>query len=291
MSIPASKVALVMGVANSRSIAWTCVEHFCQQGWKVIVTCQSEKIRSKIQPLLLQNYQPNILGCFECDALRDLNDSSGSTSTFQERLNDVLEDRPLSAVIHSLAYAPNIKTNSLLQTTREDFSHAHEVSAYSLIQIARQTKDMLTREGTEGQSSRSSSSITALSYIGAVRAIPGYHSMGPAKASLESIVRGLALELADENVVSSPIRVNAVSAGPLPTLSARGGIAGFDQMRQDMELRAPLGNITNDHVASTIHFLSSQGAGGITGQTIYVDGGYSIIGGPGMPSRRDCDSR
>lgn len=309
MSGPATKVALVMGLANPRSIAWSCVDTFARNGWKVVLTCQSEKILSKAQPLF-DKYKSSILGSFECDVLKDLDDNASSAdqhcSPFQQRLGGILNDQPapLSAVVHSLAYAPNIKTTPLLQSTREDFLQAHEISAYSLIQVARQTKDFFfLREdhhrggvdGDEGEDGtrRIVGSITALSYLGAVRAIPGYHAMGPAKASLESIVRGLALELADHELSSSSsspasssrIRVNAVSAGPLPTLSAKGGIAGFDQMRRDMEVRAPLGNITAEQVASTVHFLSTEGANGITGQTVYVDGGYSIVGGPGMPSR------
>ena len=279
----AQKVALVMGVANPRSIAWSCVEAFARQkgSWKVILTCQNEKNLSKAQPLL-QKYDDTILGAFECDVLSDLDDTDGSFPTvFQQRLAEVLKEESLSAVVHSLAHGPNIKTTPLLHSTKEDFLQAQEISAYSLIQAARQTKEFWGRN-EEGSAV---GSITALSYLGAVRAVPGYHAMGPAKASLESIVRGLAFELGNHDGDSSRIRVNAVSAGPLPTLSAKGGLAGFDVMRRDMELRAPLGNITADQVASTVHFLSSDAASGITGQTIYVDGGYSVVGGPAMPGR------
>lgn len=308
--MPGRKVALIMGVANPRSIAWACVEHFTRLDWEVIVTCQSPKICDKVEPLLRDKMgTTRILGCFPCDVTTDLEASSGSTSLsssslslFRQRLEPILQDTPLSAVVHCLAHAPNIKTTPLLHTTKTDFLHAQEVSAYSLVQVARQTKDLLRRKAPpppQQQQQQSgdqihtatSRSITALSYLGAVRAVPGYHAMGPAKASLESIVRGLALELAhegsdddneddDEDDVKLRIRVNAVSAGPLPTLSAKGGIAGFDQMRQEMQRRAPLGNVTTDQVASTIQFLSTDAASGITGQTIYVDGGYSIVAGP-----------
>jgi enoyl-[acyl-carrier protein] reductase I len=164
-----------------------------------------------------------------------------------------------------LAHAPNLKTTPLLQTSLEAYTEAHEISAYSLISIAQATQPLLDT---------SSSSITTLSYLGAVRAIPGYHVMGPAKASLEAIVRGLAVELAPTNT-----RVNAVSAGPIATLAAKGGIANFERMQEEMRLRAPLGTVTAEQVASTVTFLATQGTG-ITGQTIYVDGGYSIVGGP-----------
>jgi enoyl-[acyl-carrier protein] reductase I len=277
-----SKVALIMGVANQRSIAWSCAERFSRLGWKVILTTQSEKILRKAQPLV--DHHPNILGTFVCDVLTDLDSSSGTCSAFRQRLSDLLQDEPLTAVVHSLAHAPNIKTVPLLQTTRDDFLMAQEISAYSLISVARETREFLVQPhpGDSG-----TSSITALSYLGASRAIPGYHAMGPAKASLEGIVRGLALELAsfDSSKTSRRIRVNAVAAGPLPTISAKGGISGFDLMRQDVEIRAPLGNITSDQVASAIEFLSTDAASGITGQTIHVDGGYAIVGGPGLPSR------
>lgn len=273
------KIALVMGVANTRSIAWSCVETFVRHGWRVILTCENEKTLSRAQPLWQKD--ENVLGGFECNVQNDLDDSSG-TSLFQERLKDMLKDDPLSAVVHSFAFGPNIKTTPLLQSTKADFLQTQEISAYSLIQVARQTDKFWTQIEVDGSSCKSGS-ITALSYLGAVRAVPGYHAMGPAKASLESITRGLALEMAQrsDQDVASRIRVNAVSAGPLPTLSAKGGLAGFDNMRKDMERRAPLGNVTADQVSSTVHFLSGDGASGITGQTVYVDGGYSIVGGPG----------
>lgn len=283
-----SKVALIMGVANPRSIAWSCAEHFARVGWKVIVTAQSTKILNKARPLL-DNCQPNIIGGFACDVMTDLEpdeNSSERKSTFRRRLDELLQEEKLSAVVHSLAFAPSIKTTPLLGTTREDFLVAQEISAYSLIAVARETRDLLAQipppHQQQDDSRCTTGSITALSYLGASRAISGYNAMGPAKASLESIVRGLALELASVNKDqhSQPIRVNALSAGPLPTISAKGGISGFDQMRLDMDRRAPLGNITNQQVASTVEFLSNEGGSGITGQTIYVDGGYSIVGGP-----------
>lgn len=279
------KIALIMGVANKRSIAWHCVESFVRQGWRVILTCQNEKTLSNAQPLL-NAHGTSIMGAMECDVLKDfdlLSNVSNSTQSpsstdstlFKQRLADILLDEPLSAVVHSLAHAPNLKTTPLLQTTREDFLAAHEVSAYSLIEVARQTSPFFGSTSPKDDSN-AMGSITALSYLGAVRAIPGYNVMGPAKASLESIVRGLALEMAPT------IRVNAVSSGPLPTISAKGGIAHFDQMQRDVRDKAPLGNITANQVASTIHFLSTDDASGITGQTLYVDGGYSIVSGPAI---------
>lgn len=264
-----NQIALIMGIANSRSIAYSCAKQFLQKGWRVIFTCQDEKILSKTDELL--RVEENVMGGFVCDVLQDLDGrtSTSSMSPFQQRLADILQDEPISSVVHSLAHAPNLKTNSLLDTTREDYLRAHEISAFSLIDATRQVRRFLDED-----MDTPSRSITALSYLGATRAIPGYNVMGPAKASLESIVRGLASEVAPS------IRVNAVSAGPLPTLSARGGIADFAEMRREMDERAPLGNITAEQVSSTVQFLSSNEASGITGQTVYVDGGYSIVGGP-----------
>jgi enoyl-[acyl-carrier protein] reductase I len=282
------KIALVMGVANQRSIAWSCVESLHTKGWQVIFTYQTDKMQSKMEPLLHQH--SNVLGGFACDVTTDLDSSSSSSSVFQQRLADLLQDRPLHAVVHSLAHAPNLKTTpSLLETSAEDFLKAHEISAYSLLSVARETKEFLKLGGDNNSSSSSSTStsasstsrsITALSYLGAVRAVPGYNMMGPAKASLESLVRGLALELAADTTTTTSTRVNAISAGPLATVSAKGGIANFSAMRDEMTERAPLGNVTAHQVASAVAFLASEDASGITGQTLYVDGGYSMVGGP-----------
>jgi enoyl-[acyl-carrier protein] reductase I len=252
------KVALIMGVANNRSIAWSCVQSFLTKEWDVVLTYQDPKMASKMEKLMGQLPNSNLLVARPCNVKTDL------PYFFAQQLPDVLKDRPLNAIVHSIAHAPNLHT-PLLQTKLEDYLESHHISAYSLLEVARESQSLL---------SKTESSITALSYLGAVRAISNYHVMGPAKASLEAIVRGLALEMG-----SSGTRVNAVSAGPLPTLAAKGGIANFSQMRDEVANRAPLGNIAPEQVASTVSFLASEGTG-ITGQTIYVDGGYSIVGGP-----------
>ena len=286
------KVALIMGVANQRSIALSCMESFLQKGdWDVILTVQNEKARIKVQKIIEQtkynknsssNRNGKILGVEICD----VSDQMSTEKFFRESLQDTLhnynnsnEHRNLQAVIHSLAFAPELK-NPLIETTREAYLEAHEISAYSLIQVARESIPYLQHgnNGIENSSSSStSSSLTTLSYLGAGRAIPGYNVMGPAKASLESIVRGLALELGQHS--DHPIRVNAVRAGPIPTVSSKGGITGFERMRQDVQIRAPLGNVTSSQVAATVYHVAAE-ACGMTGQTIEVDGGYSIVAGP-----------
>jgi enoyl-[acyl-carrier protein] reductase I len=178
---------------------------------------------------------------------------------FEQRLPELLGHASLDAIVHSIAYAPDMKQSTLLTTRREDFCLAHDVSAYSFLEVAQYSNTQ---------------SLTALSYLGAVRAVPHYSVMGPCKASLESLVRGLALELGSRGT-----RVNAVSSGPLATMSGR-GITGISSIQADVECRAPLKrNVTADEVADTVRFLATQGTG-ITGQTIYVDGGYSIVAGP-----------
>ena len=174
-------------------------------------------------------------------------------------------------MIHSIAFCPDLKT-PLLETTRESFREAHDISAYSLIEVARESMPLFGQNDEE-----STNSITTLSYLGSQFAIPGYHAMGPAKASLESIVRGLALEMGQQH--TAKVRVNAVRAGPIPTLSSKGGIAGFELMRQDVQNKAPLGNVSASEVASTVFHVAAE-ATGMSGQTINVDGGYSIVGGP-----------
>lgn len=308
------KVALIMGVANQRSIAMSCMESFLQKGdWDVILTMQNETTQAKVQKMIEQRHvQPQqqimnntniqhdtnsngynytkgkILGGFVCD----ISDPRSTELFFRESLPETLQNErnnnaELQAVIHSIAFAPDLR-KPLLETSREAFLEAHEISAYSLIQVARESLPYLggnRQEGVEGDSGTascsSSSSITTLSYLGADRAIPGYHAMGPAKASLESIVRGLALELGQHRPTEDApiVRVNAVRAGPIPTLSSKGGIAGFGRMREDVRLKAPLGNVSASQVASTVYHVAAE-ATGMTGQTIDVDGGYSTVGGP-----------
>jgi enoyl-[acyl-carrier protein] reductase I len=271
MSSSQRKVALIMGVANQRSIAWSCVQKFLTsssasdeaQKWDVIVTYQNERFAPKIQQLS-STIQPDnhLLGSCQCDVQTDL------PALFSQQLPDLLQDRPIDTIIHSIAHAPNLSSHSLMNTSLQDYLEAHHISAYSFLETAQCSQALL--------SPSNNSSLVCLSYIGAIRAMPHYNVMGPAKASLEALVRGLALELGGDG---SGTRVNAVSAGPLPTISAKGGITNFTQLKDAVGRQAPLGNVTADQVASTVQFLASDAASGITGQTIYVDGGYSITGG------------
>ena len=217
--------------------------------------------------------------CLPCDVSCDTSVESLFTERLPECLSDMTGDqqneRRLDSLIHSVAYAPPdaMKDGSLLTTSRESFGMAHDISSYSLILMARHALPMMSAGNVNIEDT--SASITALSYLGANRAVPNYNVMGPAKASLESVVRGLALELGPP---PHQIRVNAVSAGPINTMAAK-GIRGFTDMRVDSEDRSMLRrNVTVEEVADAVVFLS--GATGITGQTLFVDGGYSSVAGP-----------
>ena len=299
------RTALVCGIANARSIAWTSAQSLLRNGYDVVCTYQSERFASQVEGLarrenedmLTRHQQGGVdlgvssgfnnvptMTCLPCDVSCD----ASVESLFNERLPACLsgitqqqQSNRLDALIHSVAYAPPdaMKDGTLLDTTRESFTVAHDVSSYSLILMARHALPMMSAgsddDDNESSDTNTSASITALSYLGATRAVPNYNIMGPAKASLESVVRGLALELGPP---PHTIRVNAVSAGPINTMAAK-GIRGFTNMRTDSEKRSMIRrNVTSEEVADAVAFLS--GATGITGQTLYVDGGYSSVAGP-----------
>jgi enoyl-[acyl-carrier protein] reductase I len=238
-----------MGVANKRSIAWATVQSFLKDNFDCIITYQSERYQSTVEKLAQGNDQ--IIGALPVNVQTKL------PELFRSQLPDLLQNRRINAIVHSIACG-NLQ-GSFLQASWEDFAQAQHISAYSLLETARCAIDnadniLATNEG--------SPSLTTLSYLGAVRAVPNYHIMGPAKASLEAIVRGLAAE-------QDFLRVNAVSAGPIQTVSAR-SIPGFSTLYQQTNRK----QVTAKQVGDTVHFLSTKGTG-INGQTIYVDGGYS----------------
>ena len=295
------RTALVCGVANARSIAWASARCLLRSGYNVVCTYQSERFASQVERLVQRENEDMVarhqqggvdassgsnnaptMTCLPCDVSCD----DSVESLFSERLPACLSDitqqqqsNRLDALIHSVAYAPPdaMKDGALLDTSRESFGVAHNVSSYSLILMARHALPMMSAgsDDDDNETHSTSASIIALSYLGATRAVPNYNIMGPAKASLESVVRGLALELGPP---PHSIRVNAVSAGPINTMAAK-GIRGFTDMRTDSEDRSMIRrNVTSEEVADTVVFLS--GATGITGQTLYVDGGYSSVAGP-----------
>ncbi len=249
------KVALVFGVANKRSIAWAIAKAWAEAGARVIFNYQGERLRENVEELVSTFGSDTPL--FPCD----VSDDQQITSFFD---NVKRVTNKVDLLLHSIAYAPReALEGDFLSTTREAFRIAHDISAYSLIALARETAPLMQDGG----------SIITLTYYGSQKVIPNYNVMGVAKASLEACVRYLAHDLGPKK-----IRVNAISAGAVNTLAAR-GISGFTQMLKHYEAHAPLHrNVMPEELAALGTFLASDGAAAITGQTIYVDCGYSIMG-------------
>jgi enoyl-[acyl-carrier protein] reductase I len=248
------RVAVVFGVANKRSIAWSIAQGLHAAGARLAITYQNERLEQEAKDLIL-----SLPGAeaFMCDVSRDEE---------IERLFAELHKRygKLHALVHSVAFAPAEELKAdFVNTTREGFRVAHDVSVYSLIAVARAAAPLMQDGG----------SIITMTYYGAEKVVPHYNVMGVAKAALECTVRYLAHDLGRKN-----IRVNAISAGPIKTLAAR-GISGLSDMLKSHAERAPLQrNVDVNEVGSTGVFLASDASSGITGEIIYVDCGYNIMG-------------
>jgi enoyl-[acyl-carrier protein] reductase I len=248
------KTAVIFGVANKRSIAWAIAQKLQQAGWRLAITYQNERLAQEAKGLI--DELPDATG-FMCDVSHDEQIA---------RLFESLKEKygALQGVVHSVAFAPAAElSGEFLNTTREGFRIAHDVSVYSLIAVAREAAPLMTKGG----------GIVTMTYFGAEKVVPKYNVMGVAKAALEASVRYLANDLGAQN-----IRVNAISAGPIKTLAAR-GISGLGDMLKSHAERAPLKrNVDPAEVGATAAFLLSDAASGITGETIYVDCGYNIMG-------------
>jgi enoyl-[acyl-carrier protein] reductase I len=248
------KVAAVFGVANKRSIAWGIAQRLQDAGAKLAIMYQNERVRLEAEDLIA-----SLPGAeaFQCDV---------SDDDEIDRLFAQLKARygKLDILVHSIAFAPpEALKNDFVSTSREAFRIAHDVSVYSLIALCRGAAPILNENA----------SIMTMSYYGAEKVVPHYNVMGVAKAALEASVRYLSYDLGRQKV-----RVNAISAGPIKTLAAR-GIAGFGEMLGAQAERAPLQrNVEVDEVARTALFLASDLSTGVTGETIYVDCGYNIMG-------------
>jgi enoyl-[acyl-carrier protein] reductase I len=255
MSILAGKTGVVFGVANKRSIAWAIAKAWHQAGAKLIFNYQGERLKENVEELVAEFGPETQL--FPCDVTKD-----EEIETFFGKVKELTPK--LDLMLHSVAFAPKeALEGDFLSTSREAFRIAHDVSAYSLIALSRAAEPFMTEGG----------SVLAMTYYGSVKVVPHYNVMGVAKASLEASTRYLAYDLGKKN-----IRVNCISAGPVQTLAAR-GISGFGAMIKHYEAHAPLGrSCTTDELGHTGTFLASDGASGITGQVIYVDGGYEIMG-------------
>jgi enoyl-[acyl-carrier protein] reductase I len=248
------KTAVVFGVANKRSIAWAIAQRMQAAGAKLAITYQNERLKQEADDLIAALPGAE---AFMCDVSSD----EQITSLFAELQRKYGK---LDAVVHSVAFAPADELkNDFAQTTREGFRIALDVSCYSLIAVSRAAAPLMTDGG----------SVVTLTYYGAERVVPHYNVMGVAKAALECAVRYLAYDLGKKK-----IRVNAISAGPIKTLAAR-GISGLSEMMKTHAERAPLQrNVDVNEVAETAVFLASDGGAGVTGETIYVDCGYNIMG-------------
>jgi enoyl-[acyl-carrier protein] reductase I len=248
------KNAVVFGLRNRRSIAWAIAQSLNQAGARLAITYQNERVKQEVDELIAA--LPGAAG-FQCEVSDDAE---------IDRLFVQLKEAygRLDALAHCIAYAPAEEMRGdFLNTTREGFRIAHDTSVYSLIALARGAAPLMTEGG----------SILTLSYFGAEKVVPGYNVMGVAKASLEATVRYLANSLGPKN-----IRINAISAGPIKTLSAR-GVADFSLMLKNHAEHAPLKrNVDVREVGDTALFLCSPLASGITGETLYVDCGYNIMG-------------
>jgi len=248
------KTAVVFGVANKRSIAWAIAQRMQAAGAKLAITYQNERLKQEADDLIAALPGAE---AFMCDVSSD----EQITALFAELQNKYGK---LDAVVHSVAFAPADELkNDFAQTTREGFRIALDVSCYSLIAVSRAAAPLMTDGG----------SVVTLTYYGAERVVPHYNVMGVAKAALECAVRYLAYDLGKKK-----IRVNAISAGPIKTLAAR-GISGLSDMMKTHAERAPLQrNVDVNEVAETAVFLATDGGAGVTGETIYVDCGYNIMG-------------
>ena len=251
------KVGVVVGVANKRSIAFAIAKAWHEAGAKLIFNYQGERLKDGVLKLIHENFGEDV-------PVYDLDVSSDeSVNAFFERVRQHTDK--VDCLLHSVAFAPKEALGgSFLETGREAFKISLDISAYSLVALSRAVEPMMSDNG----------SILAMSYLGSEKVVPNYNLMGVSKAALEACTRYLAYDLGR----SRGIRVNCISAGPMQTLAAR-GVSGFNTMFKVYEEHAHLGrSCTGEELGATGVFLASDGAAAITGQVIYVDGGYQIMG-------------
>ncbi len=245
----------MFGVANKRSIAWAIAQAWASEGAQLAFTYQGGRVKENVEELAGTFGADTLI--LPCDVTKD-EDIDRVFQTVGEKFGK------LNLLLHSVAFAPkDALEGEFVNTSREAYRIAHDVSAYSLVALARGAAPLMTDGG----------SIVAMSYYGAEKVVPHYNVMGVAKASLEASTRYLAYNLGPKK-----IRVNCISAGPVNTLAAR-GISGFMEMLKHYEVHAPLKrNVVPEELGATGVFLASDGAAAITGQVLYVDGGYQIMG-------------
>lgn len=248
------KKGLIIGVANKHSIAWAIAQAAAREGAELMFNYQNERLRENVEELVQTLPGASASAC-------DVGDDGQIEALMKEAGRKLGR---LDFLVHSIAFAPREElTGAFLNTTRQGFATALDVSAYSLVAVTRAAVPLMTEGG----------SVVTLTYLGSERVVPHYNVMGVAKAALEATVRYLANDLGPKN-----IRVNAVSAGPIKTLAAR-GVSGISKMVDHHRAFAPLRRATEQgEVGDTALFLVSPLGRGITGEVIYVDGGYHILG-------------
>jgi enoyl-[acyl-carrier protein] reductase I len=256
MGIVQGKRALVVGVANDKSLAWSIAQTLAAEGAEIAMTYQGEILEKRVRPLAAQ-IEADVIGEL------DVNNDDQISQVFA-----ALKDKwhGLDLLVHAVAFAEREDLRDrFLTVTRANFAKSLEISAYSLVALARAAEPLMEARG--------GGSILTLSYLGAVRAIPNYNMMGVAKAALEACVRYLSIDLGPKN-----IRVNALSAGPARTLSSS-AIRDFHSMVHEVEARSPLRRgMKPEEVGKMAAAVLSDFSSGVTGQTLYVDVGYNIVG-------------
>jgi len=254
MELLEGKKALIFGVANNRSIAYGCAKRFKEEGCELAFTYAGEALEKRVKPISEE------LGgklCIPCDVSDD-----ASVKACFETVEK--EFGKFDILVHSVAFAPREALQGrYIDTEREDFKTALDISAYSLVSLAKASENLINDGG----------SIMCMSYLGAEKVVPKYNVMAVAKAALECSTRYLANDLGERQ-----IRVNAISAGPIKTLAAS-GVGGLKELLNHVGSLSPLKrNVTQDEVGNTAVYLASDLSSGVTGETIYVDAGYNIIG-------------
>src|SRR5262247_1371764 len=248
------KKGLILGVANKQSIAWAIAESAAREGARLIFNYQNDRFKDKVEKLA-----EGIEGskAFQCDVGND-----DEIAAMMKSVED--EFGQLDFLVHSIAYAPSEElSGEFINTSRQGFATALEVSAYSLVAVSRAALPLMNGGG----------SIITMTYLGSEKVIPNYNVMGVAKAALEASVRYLAHDLGPKRV-----RVNAISAGPIRTLAAA-GISDFKSMLHHVAERAPLKrNIDAEEVGKTALYLCSDWGSAVTGEVLHVDAGYNIMG-------------
>ena len=258
MALLEGRTGIIFGVANKRSIAWAIAQSLAREGMRLAFTYQGDRLKETVEELAGTLEGTSLI--LPCDVTRD-EDIDSVFRALEEKFGR------LDGLVHSVAFAPKEDLeNEFVRTSRDGFKLAHDISSYSLVALSRAAMPLMEKADGQG-------SILALTYHGAVKAVEGYNVMGVAKASLEASIRYLAANLGPRK-----IRVNAISAGPVNTLAAR-GIKGFTGMLHHHAEKAPLRrNVELEEIGNAALFLVSGMSSGITGEIMYVDCGYNIMG-------------